>query len=188
MRRLLASDEDAFDAFFEDYFPRLYRFALVRLRGDVDAATEVTQVTLCKVVEKLDSYLFKAPLFSWLCSICRNEITDLMRHRQRSPEVELLEDVPDVRRALDALATTSESNPERTLLALEASRLVHAVLDHLPSRYGAALELRYLEGKGVVEIAAQLGLSYKATESTLARARAAFRQAICRLYYSQGKA
>lgn len=182
VRRLSAGDESAFEEFFEDYFPRLYRFALVRLRGDVETAKEVTQVTLCKVVEKLDSYLSKAPLFTWMCAICRNEIVDVLRRRRRSPEVELLEEEPRVRRALEALVADSDAaNPERAALAREARHLVHAVLDHLPRRYGAALEMRYLEGSGVVEIADRLGLSYKAAESTLSRARAAFQRAFLEL-------
>ncbi len=48
-------------------------------------------------------------------------------------------------------------------------------LDQLPSHYGSALEWKYLEELSVKEIASRLKLSPKAAESTLTRAREAFR-------------
>ena len=44
VKQLLAGDERAFDQFFDENFARLYRFALVRLSDDEDAAREVAQV------------------------------------------------------------------------------------------------------------------------------------------------
>jgi len=57
----------------------------------------------------------------------------------------------------------------------ELSRLVHVTLDHLPGRYGDALEWRYIQELSVDDVAARLGLGYKATESLLDRGTAAGR-------------
>ncbi len=46
VRQLIAGDDAAFEGFFADYFPRLFRFARVRLGGDEDAAEEVVQLAL----------------------------------------------------------------------------------------------------------------------------------------------
>ena len=56
IRRMLAGDERAFEAFFNSYFPRVYRFALPRLNGDVDAAREIVQITLEKAIRKLGTF------------------------------------------------------------------------------------------------------------------------------------
>ena len=56
VKRLLKGDEQAFEAFFDDYFPRLYRFALVRMSHQADAAEEVAQATLCAAIPKLASF------------------------------------------------------------------------------------------------------------------------------------
>jgi RNA polymerase sigma-70 factor (ECF subfamily) len=77
---------------------------------------------------------------------------------------------------LDAIATLSRDDPENELHRRELSRLVQAVLDQLPARYGDALEWKYIEGIPVQEIARRLGLGYKAAESLLTRARQAFRE------------
>ena len=50
IQRMLAGDEQAFEAFFNAYFARVYRFALPRLNGDTDATREVVQAALAKAI------------------------------------------------------------------------------------------------------------------------------------------
>ena len=78
-----------------------------------------------------------------------------------------------------AIAEAPEA--EDRLLRLESAELVHAALDAVPERYARALEWKYLEGGSVAEIAARLGVTEKAAESLLGRARAAFRDAYMHL-------
>ncbi len=51
-------------------------------------------------------------------------------------------------------------------------------LDRLPTRYGDALEMKYVEGLSVAEIGVELGIGTIAAQSLLARARVAFRDAV----------
>jgi RNA polymerase sigma-70 factor, ECF subfamily len=170
-RLLLDGDEEAFAVFFADSYRRLYRFALVRLDHDAELATELTQATLCRAFERLDSFRGEAPMFTWLCTICRRLIHDHLRQRGRS--VELLDEGPAVRAALAALV--ERDDPAQELQRREAERLVHAALDLLPTSYCDALEWRYLDDQPVSEVASRLGVSYKAAESLLVRARSALR-------------
>jgi RNA polymerase sigma-70 factor, ECF subfamily len=183
VRRMLAGDELAFEAFFDQYFPGLYRFALSRVRCDPAAAEEVAQAALERAVTKLATYRGEAALFTWLCTFCRHEISAYYKRRGRVPQqVELTEDAPEVRAALDLLALAAD-DPERLLHRKEVARLVQVTLDHLPRRYGDALEWKYIEGRSVAEIAERLQIGAKAAESVLTRAREAFREgfgAICR--------
>jgi RNA polymerase sigma-70 factor (ECF subfamily) len=172
-RRLASGDESAFDQFFADYFPRLYRFARARLGAD-DAAEEVVQAALTKAMKRIHTYRGEAALFTWLCAVCRREITDWLDRAGRAP-VALIEDGPEVRAALDALALSARDDPEHELRRKELSQLVQSTLDHLPGRYGEALEWRYIDGVSVSEVADRLGVGYKAAESLLTRARQAFR-------------
>ena len=174
-RRLLAGEESAFEEFFAAYFPRLYRFARVRV-GDEDAADDVVQTTLIKALDKLHTYRGEAELFTWLCTFCRREIAAWFERTGRTADVSLADDRPETRALLDAIAALSRDDPESELQRRELSRLVHAVLDHLPGRYGDALEWKYIEGLSVQEISGRLGLGYKAAESLLTRARQAFRE------------
>ncbi len=175
-RRMQAGDEDSFEEFFGEHFPRIYRFALVRLGYDRRDAEEVTQAALCKAISKIGTYQGEASLFTWLCTFCRHEIYALRRRRNKPPiEVELAEDLPASIAALESLSALFDEGPERSLRRKEIARLVQVTLDHLPSHYGNALEWKYIEGVGVKEIAGRLGMTAKAAESLLSRARAAFR-------------
>jgi RNA polymerase sigma-70 factor (ECF subfamily) len=172
--RALRGDDQAFNELFEIYFPRLFRFALRRV-ADEDVAEDIVQSTLIKAMRSLGSWRGEASLFTWLCTICRREVHDHWQRRGRHPEMTSIDDGPDVRAALEALSAGDQS-PERALQRAEVAGAVQLVLDHLPGHYGDVLEWKYAEGLSVAEIAARLGTSIKAAESTLTRARVAFRE------------
>ncbi len=177
VKRMLAHDAAAFEEFFSAFFPRLYRFARTRLGNDPDITKEVVHVTLSKAMRRLTTYRGEAGLFTWLCSICRNEINDhVARVARERKHVVLTEDLPDVRAAVDALAAPPSDDPEHTFLRLETTRLIQVALDRLPAHYGNALEWKYVYGFSVEEIAAKLGLGLDATQSVLARAKRAFHE------------
>jgi len=176
--RLQRGDEDAFAQFFEASFAPLFRFALPRVDGDHDAAEEIVQATLVRGVRKLGTYRGEAALLTWLTTICRHELAAYYEKRKKVPAMlGFAEDLPEIRAALESLA-----GEENDLQRRETARLVQAILDRLPFRYGDALEWKYLDGLSVAEIAARLGVTPKAAESTLTRARNAFRDAFSAAY------
>src|SRR5216117_2664386 len=91
------------------------RFLVRRmLGGDARAAEEVVQATLCRAVRKLSTFRGEAALLTWLCTFCRHEISaHLEKEGKRPPMVELVDDVPEVRAALDSLSEAAR--PESAL-------------------------------------------------------------------------
>jgi RNA polymerase sigma-70 factor, ECF subfamily len=178
-RRILDGDERAFRGLFDDYFPRLYRFALVRLRGDHEAASDVVQQTFCKAIERLDSYRGEAALYTWVCQICRNAIHDHCRRRNVADRYLLpLEDRPDLRAVLETISSPAIDRPDVAAWQADVHRLIQTTMDALPPRYGDVLEWKYIDGMPVAEIAHRLEIGPKAAESLLTRARVAFRSAM----------
>ena len=172
VERMLAGEEDAFEAFGACYFNALYRFTFARLRGDRDLTRELVQTAVTKALAKLDTYRGEASLLTWLCTCCRNEILMHFRRRQTTPaEIELDEELDSV----PGLDSQIPGNPEAVLLKQEAAHLVHVALDGLPDHYARALEWKYVSCLSVNEIAWRLGMRPKAAESLLTRARQAFR-------------
>jgi len=179
VQRMLEGDERAFHAFFDDYFPRVFRFALPRLGRQEDAARDVVQAAMTKALRNLKDFRGEAALFTWVCQICRREIIDYLRaHQRRTDKVVLIDDSPEVRAALEAVEAPDRDNPVASLDREETARLVRSLLDRLPNRYGDVLEWKYVEGLSVEEIGEQLGIGQTAAQSLLARARVAFRAAL----------
>lgn len=176
VRRLLKGDQGAFNEFFEDFFPRVYRFALSRVGGDEDLAEELAQSTLCKAMESLKKWRGEAALTTWLFTICRNQLLDMKRGpRGRVATFGQPDDFSEVRAALESLESAETVSPEHQSLAGELKHFVQLTLDYLPTDYATALRLKYLDGLSVVQIAEHLQLTPKAAESLLTRARGAFR-------------
>ena len=177
--RLLAGDEASFKAFFEEYFDRLFRFAMSRTRGDADLSQEAAQRAMCRAARRLDSYRGEASLFTWLAQICRNELADLLAARQRderrAPSLDAGGATADFARRV---AAPDSSDPAAVQQGRDVAGAVRAVLDELPGRYGEVLEWKYFDDSSVDQIAARLGSSFEAAQSMLARARTAFRTAM----------
>ncbi len=174
-KRLRKNDEQAFGAFFDENFARLYRFALPRLKNDAESTKEVVQQTMSKALRNIAKYRGEAALFTWLCAICRNEISDwLQRQGKYEQRVVLIEDHPEIQAAVDSFHAPASQGPEREFERLESVRLIQVALDRLPPKYGNALEWKYVEGYSVKEIAARLGIGQEAAQSLLARAKRAF--------------
>lgn len=174
--RAMRGDQAAFREFFDACFPRLYRFALARLDGDHDAATEVVQDTFCKAIRRLDSYRGDAALYTWMYRICGNALIDYCRKAQRSAEH--LADTDQAQGLINNVKAPGASQPEAAAGRCEMRQVIQGVLDHMPERHAAALEMKYLESLSVREIAQRLGVGDKAAESLLTRARNSFRQAV----------
>lgn len=174
--RVAAGDQGAFDVFFKEYFPRLFRFTLTRVNNDEGLAEEIVQRTMCIVVRKMSSYRGEALLFTWLCQICRNETNAVFRQRNLELREDVpIEDHPAVQAALESVAA-DDGRPETARRRDEIANFVRVTLEHLPANYANALEMKYIKGCSVREIASSLNVGEKAAESILSRARAAFKE------------
>lgn len=175
VKQLLANDKQAFDRFFNENFARLYRFTIARLPEDPDGTREVVQIALTKAIRNLKSYRGESALFTWLCAICRNEMSDWLRQKGRRQEyIVLTEDFPEIQAAVDSFRAPQSDSPEQNYQRTELVRLIQVALDRLPPNYGNVLEWKYIEGYSVSEIAQRLKLGNEATQSLLARAKRAF--------------
>ena len=142
-------------------------------------AKDVVQSTLIKAVRAIGSYRGEAAIFTWICQICRRQIVDYLRaHRSRSDRFVMIDDSPELRAVFESIEAPPDVEPSHRYGATETRQLIQTVLDRLPAHYGDVLEWKYVEGHTVEEIGARLGLGYIAAQSTLARARAAFRDAL----------
>ncbi|MCG8455018.1 MAG: sigma-70 family RNA polymerase sigma factor [Holophagales bacterium] len=170
LRAMARGDRRAFDRFVAYYTPALVRYAQGQLAGQPEAIPDIVQGTLAAAVERLGTFRGDGPLGAWLLGICRFQIGTYWRRRQVRRRF-----TSDEAAELDRLES-QEPSPWQTLERRQRRATVHSTLDLLPPPYGDVLEWKYLEEMSVKEIAARLEVSPKAAESTLTRARSAFRR------------
>ncbi len=76
VQRVINKERQAAEAFFEGFFPRLFRFVALRMDHS-NACEDVVQEAMIKAMRNLHTYRGEAALFTWLCQISRNEISNL---------------------------------------------------------------------------------------------------------------
>ncbi len=153
---------------FEQTADRVYSFLLYRC-GSETLAEELVAETYLAASSKFAEGRGEEITSSWLLTVARRRLIDYWRRDSTRT------------RGLAQLATSmrGRDNVDSTVGGEQRihEEAVNLALDSLPQRYRGALVLRYLEEFSVSEVAEAMGLSYKATESVLTRARAAFAKA-----------
>ena len=66
----------------------------------VEAARDVVQATLGKAMRGLAGFRGESGLFTWICRICRNEVVEHLRARNRGKHVVLMDDHASLRAAV----------------------------------------------------------------------------------------
>jgi RNA polymerase sigma-70 factor (ECF subfamily) len=145
---------------YRDTVEPLYGFVSRRTGGRRDLAEDVTQETYLRALSHWQNGGLPAEPLAWLHRVARNLLAD---HYRRAAHVSL---TPE--RLTELLASdASESS--------DAAALIGRALPRLGARRAALLEAFYLDGKDTATIAAEMGISERAVEGRLRRARTALR-------------
>lgn len=177
VQRLRKDDQRALHVFYDEYFPKLYRYAARRMKSSQDI-DEVVQAVLTTAARRIETYRGESTLLTWLIQICRHEVSKHYKFATQMDGAIAFLDDDMLRAAVESLEAPPMDEPESAARRSELIARVQMALDQLPARYADALELKYLEGFSSKEIANQLGIGDEAVQSLLARARRSFRE-IC---------
>ena len=161
MRRVSRGDRDAFAALVEIHAPALERFA-TRMLLERQRAEEVLQETLMKAWQEAAKYdPEKARLSTWLHQIAHNLCIDILRRQRREqPLAENAETIID-----------SDESPESLVQTQETQRQLASAIGALSQRHRTALILTYYQSLPNRDVAQIMGISVRALESLLVRAR-----------------
>lgn len=162
MAQVAQGSEAALQSLVDRHRSRLVRLG-ARLTGDHGHAEDIAQETFLRLVDHARGYEGRGQFVSWLQTIARRLSFNLIRARNRRPEV-------SIEAAHDRV---SPSNPEKALELKE----VHRALTRLPERQRKALWLKAIEGRSYREIAESL----RCTESDVANAIFRGRETLTRL-------
>ena len=173
-RRIAGGDTQAWDDFFDTYFPWAYRFAYRHLGGNRADAEDLCSdilMTAARCIRRFDPS--RGTLDLWLLGIARHRLARFCRKRRT--------ECPLVLDATEAPNNLETSIPAEALDAAFTREAVNRALASLPQRQAAVLVGKYVAGYTVEELARTQGVTSKAVESLLSRGRASFRHAFAKL-------
>ena len=164
MRRVCDGDKEAFAVLVRRHIDALYGYAL-RLTMSAGNAEDLVQETWLAAWQNAGRYRAdKAGLPTWLHRILHNKFVDGTRKRQPVYDQQVIDTLSN-----DAAFADTPGDPE---VLPRLNRLINS----LPENQKAALTLAHIQGFSNKEVAHILGISVRATESILSRARRALRQ------------
>jgi RNA polymerase sigma-70 factor, ECF subfamily len=167
VKRIKNGEQSAFKALYLKYSDLLFAYILHHLDNDKDTASDIWQETWVVFVEKVSDFQNMCSIFTWLCAIAKNKISDYHRIAKRQ----------DPFQSIDKLNFDIDAEElDVVLIDAETQADVIEILANLTNEYRYLLEAKYIENKSIDEISCQIGKSYKATESMLTRARESFRK------------
>lgn len=159
------------NALYERYLPSIWRFVHARVDGDTHLAEDLVNETMLALFRSFSNPNSREieSLGGWLRTVANRKVQDHYRAVARVRH--LVESAPDRHDLVAEAAPGSELE-----VARERRAEIREVMDSLSDPFRMALEWKYLDGLSVAEIAKRLGVTPKSAESTLYRARNAFRE------------
>lgn len=150
----------AFEPLYQRYKARLYRYLLLRVRREEDAA-DLTQQVFLKALSALPGYRVRGiPFAAWLFRIAHHIASDTYRLKKSAISWNALSDDEQL---------IAEVNLEDLILQQERLAHLHQLLDQLDPYKRELLALRFSAGLSTREIALVVGKSQAAVKKQLTR-------------------
>jgi RNA polymerase sigma-70 factor (ECF subfamily) len=155
--------EDDIRCIYRETIDDLYGFVFRRCEGDGDLAEDITQETWLRAVRAWHAAGLPDRPLAWLTTVAKNLLANHFRRRPLEPLDEAIDE------STEDSASTSVG---------ERRSLVARALARLPVPQLKLLEAFHFERRRVADIAATNGLSERAVEGRLRRARQLLRREI----------
>lgn len=161
----LAGQQSAFAEIVRRHKEPVHRL-IARIIGDDDEALDIVQEAFVAAYRALRRYDMARPMRAWLARIAINKARDWRRRRAVRRLISAV--LP-----IDQTADAADETPSIETLAADRQELagVTAAIARLPGNLRETLVLRTIEGLTQAETADMLGISEKAVETRLYRAR-----------------
>ncbi|MFC3444406.1 RNA polymerase sigma factor [Sphingobium rhizovicinum] len=164
--RALAGQQSAYGALMRRHRDAVYRIVRGHV-GDGDEALDITQETFVAAFAALARYDGARPFRVWIARIALNKCRDWARRRAVRRFFAFARPIDEVLDIADNGAT-----PEEALHSQRELARINAAIASLPSNLKDVLLLRTIEQMSQAEAAMVLGITEKAVETRLYRARA----------------
>ena len=148
-------DPDAFDRLMRTQLQKMYRIAVAMLQNEEDAADAI-QETVLKCWQKIGQLRNDKYFETWLIRILINQCNDILRGRKK---IVYVEDIPEIVHEDDYFTNEWKE-----------------ILNGLNENYRVVIELYYVDGFSIKEIARMLHITDVNVRSRMLRGRKQLKQ------------
>ena len=172
-----AGDVEAFGQLYQRHERAIYRHALYLL-GHREDADDVKQETFLRAYRTLNTFRNDYNIRTWLFKICSNLCCDLLRRRQRRPQIPFDSDSVERFLADDA----QRYDPIRIAERSDTIAAFLQVLQAMPMQQRQAITLYLLEGFDYMQIAEILGCARGSAKMRVLRAMEQYRERVASFF------
>lgn len=165
--RAAAGDTAAFGLLMRRHKEPLYR-VIRRMTGDAEESYDLLQESFVAMWRGIGRYDPARPFEAWARSIALNKVRDWSRRRAVRRLVAAV--IPGLERTAE-LTPDPAPSPETQVADAQALATVDRAIAALPIQLREPLVLTVFDGRSQAEVAALLGISLKAVETRVRRAR-----------------
>ncbi len=175
IRAVASGDLAGFEALYERYSDRVYRFSLA-ISGSPSLAEDATQETFVQVMQTADRFVQERSdsATGWIYGICRNQLRPLIRHTQRHRNPGGTGSVEGGERTTPEVSTSPGELSAHYEWSRSAELIAEAICS-LPIEQREVLTLCGLQELDYQTAATILAIPVGTVRSRLSRSRAALR-------------
>lgn len=175
-------------AFLQDLRQQMIKFAFLQL-SSLPQAEDVVQEALTSAFQHLDSFKGRAAFKTWVFSILKNKIIDVLRQKSRLVAMSELFKDEESELSVDELfdasghwhkyeAPQAWQSPEEMIEQSDFWIVFEACLDHLPAKYAQVFMMREVIELSSNEICSKLELSISNFNVLMYRSRTRLRECL----------
>ncbi|MDO7210889.1 RNA polymerase factor sigma-70 [Acinetobacter nosocomialis] len=175
-------------AFLQDLRQQMIKFAFLQL-SSLPQAEDVVQEALTSAFQHLDSFKGRAAFKTWVFSILKNKIIDVLRQKSRLVAMSELFKDEESELSVDELfdasghwhkyeAPQAWQSPEEMMEQSDFWIIFEACLDHLPAKYAQVFMMREVIELSSNEICSKLELSISNFNVLMYRSRTRLRECL----------
>jgi len=173
VRRAQRREPEAFGQLYEEHFDRIYRYVVLRVKGQEDAE-DITQQVFLKALENIGSYRWRGmPFASWLFRIAHNQVVDYWKKKSREKVAAV---APE---EIDQMAEESSNDPAALAELNFDMKQLAAACEQLTDGQREIVSLRFAGGLSVAEAAKVMGKSEGAVKVLQHAALVKLRRILC---------
>jgi RNA polymerase sigma-70 factor (ECF subfamily) len=158
-----------FEAVYKEFALPLTKFVMKRIGADKGEVDEIVEETFVAAWRGWNTFKHKSSYFTWLFRIALNKTADYY-HDQVNKKSGII--VPLIEAV--AKADKKSLSPEETLVLKDLRKSVNDCLNLLPTEKRRLLWFRYWKDMSYSEIAKAMGISIRAVEGRIYRAKEEF--------------